>query len=868
MRSRGFSLISVLVSIVITGIFATTISSTIVFQNRGMHSLSRKLDILATDSFIFDVLGAEETCTCQLGGKIIDTSSLPNIPDIYFDLGILRSGCDTNNPDNIIVQMGQPLKNATALDIMVDSIRVTNIVPTGTPDSYEGDLVVEYTVVNGSVRPSSISMIMFIDSSSGTPTNRPIKECIGSGGSLNLPCSFTDETTQTTLMGCGDTVAAGGRENTFLGLASGPGSTGIRNTFVGALSGNANTLGTLNTYIGTSSGENNEGTLQNTFLGFQSGSQNETENLNVIVGADAGQASLKSSNVFLGFSAGHDNEESDNVFVGSEAGSLNSSGVGNTFVGYKAGSNGPSIERSVFLGAYAGDSSTSQESVFIGFESGKNSVQSKNVFAGAFSGKLGTSNRLNTFLGHSAGKLNNSNLNTYVGQEAGELSTGAMNVLVGQKAGGAQVIGNANVFVGQGAGESYNGLDPNFDEGLVFVGQEAGSAVTGGTENVFLGQGAAGGTNMGSGMQNTFVGQEAGFMAAGTSYNTFVGQASGKNSTSGLRNVFFGQGTGLNNEGSDNTFIGYESGKSNTVGQENTFVGYSSGKNNTTGSYNTFLGHQSGQSNTIGESNVFIGMSAGENNTTGSYNTFVGYAAGQDNTTGSSNVFIGDRGYPSYNNKFVLGQIGSDKWLTGDITSSGNLAINGLDIQVTSSRTLKKNIIVFENYEESLQDILRTPLYNYRYKNKKDFPEKVRRGIISEELPDHLQLKPGRNKGVPSQPDWPSIYGTFWASIKALYNHILQLEEVLSEYRAQIEPYQQSFLDLIFRVQEDLVGLDEEISIQIKDLTRPSEVFQQTVNQFKKDREQLLMEISREREEIKEIQKQLQKAQEKMSSLL
>ena len=52
-------------------------------------------------------------------------------------------------------------------------------------------------------------------------------------------------------------------------------------------------------------------------------------------------------------------------------------------------------------------------------------------------------------------------------------------------------------------------------------------------------------------------------------------------------------------------------------------------------------------------------------------------------------------------------------------------------------------------------------------------------GIISEDLPKHLQIK---DKGKPITPDWVSIYGTLWASIKALFNRFISFKkEVLDK---------------------------------------------------------------------------------------
>ena len=44
-------------------------------------------------------------------------------------------------------------------------------------------------------------------------------------------------------------------------------------------------------------------------------------------------------------------------------------------------------------------------------------------------------------------------------------------------------------------------------------------------------------------------------------------------------------------------------------------------------------------------------------------------------------------------------------------------------------------------------------------------------GVISEELPQYLQIK---TLGQPSRPDWVSIYGSFWAALKSFYKKLIK----------------------------------------------------------------------------------------------
>ena len=99
----------------------------------------------------------------------------------------------------------------------------------------------------------------------------------------------------------------------------------------------------------------------------------------------------------------------------------------------------------------------------------------------------------------------------------------------------------------------------------------------------------------------------------------------------------------------------------------------------------------------------------------------------------------------------------------------------------SSSRVFKKNIKSYKNFDKSLSYILNTPLFTYQY--KKDHPDKTRMGVISEELPNFLQIK---DKGAPSRPDWVSIYGTLWAGIKALFHKFSHFQESQEKFKARI----------------------------------------------------------------------------------
>ena len=196
---------------------------------------------------------------------------------------------------------------------------------------------------------------------------------------------------------------------------------------------------------------------------------------------------------------------------------------------------------------------------------------------------------------------------------------------------------------------------------------------------------------------------------------------------------------------------------------------------------NTYIGFRAGYKNQSGADNTFIGYYAGYDNKQ-NRNTFIGAHAGEVNT-GDNNIFIGrDVGASTadinLSNTFKLGNEATPEWLSGEMTSTGVLSINGTPVVTSSSRALKKNIRILTSTElrPSLEAIVRTPLFTYQYKNKADLPNKTRMGVIAEELPDHLQI---RVEGRLPRPDWPSIYGTLWAAIQVLYRDLIQLKETL-----------------------------------------------------------------------------------------
>jgi len=175
------------------------------------------------------------------------------------------------------------------------------------------------------------------------------------------------------------------------------------------------------------------------------------------------------------------------------------------------------------------------------------------------------------------------------------------------------------------------------------------------------------------------------------------------------------------NTGVNNTFIGYQAGLANTTGTGNTAVGYQALDANTTGGSIVAVGSSALTANTTGFALIAVGSSALFSNTTGSNNVAVGSGALRDNTTGATNVAMGNStllanttgqsnsafGHSALNavttggNNTAVGRDAGDKITTGqqntllgasagssgtnDLTTGSNNTLIGFDAAATSA---------------------------------------------------------------------------------------------------------------------------------------------------------------------------------------
>ncbi len=533
----------------------------------------------------------------------------------------------------------------------------------------------------------------------------------------------------------------------------------------------------------------------------------------------------------FGFQAGKsltDPAHIGNTYFGYQAG-MNHQGDKTTMIGYMAGkmsdsAKSISVRKSNFIGYRAGESLIEGENLhFVGAEAGLNTVvANNNIFVGASAGKNHTKGNRNVFLGYAAGRdgfpdpasSDTIDDNILVGYKAGLKNRGDRNIFIGSQAGEANIDGSGSVVMGFQSGQKNSSID-----------------------------------------KSVLIGYEVGKKSQGGEYSVFIGHRAGRENT-GDKNTFVGNSSGLKNKsGQENAFSGHESGKSNTTGSQNTFIGASAGQKNTSGSYNTFVGKEAGAANTTGDANTMIGMQAGAQNTTGSNNIYIGF--------GAANISDTDT-YKTGSNQFVVGNSTNKTWLTGEMTFTGDLfvEVGGAKIKAgsaASSRFLKKNIRPVTDFRKYLDDILDTPLFTYQYKDPMNHPHKTRMGIISEELPEHLQIKSkvrildGITDEI-SRPDWPSIYGYFWAGLKALHQIKTELEEDLlskiQDFLSRIQSIKEKqvrFIEVWTQNKKEMSSIQSKLHQVNREMEQVQREIVKTRKDFDRDWEELMARISSSR---------------------
>lgn len=160
-------------------------------QNRLILGASQKLDMSELQGLIQQAFRDVSTCSCQLNPSkntsIASQLSInPSAPDTI-NMGTLRSSCNFTSITNIVAKAGQRLPNSTN-HLDVASVTIEQIKSTGTPNTFQGNLMVKITGLTELAGADRVSAPVFfsVDSTQGTPTSRPISICIGDGPGIGV----------------------------------------------------------------------------------------------------------------------------------------------------------------------------------------------------------------------------------------------------------------------------------------------------------------------------------------------------------------------------------------------------------------------------------------------------------------------------------------------------------------------------------------------------------------------------------------------------------------------------------------------------------------------------------------------------------
>jgi hypothetical protein len=363
----------------------------------------------------------------------------------------------------------------------------------------------------------------------------------------------------------GDSVAASGNSNTFLGSQAGQNSFGgnsAGNTFVGAQAGQANTQGFSNVFVGSQAGKASTTGLQNTYVG-------------------AGVAPV--------------NNSSRNTFVGKQAG-LNATATSDTIlIGYLAGVNITTGISNIDIGS-PGGVGTENNTLRIGNQGTGLGQQNQAFIAGITSQTITTGNPVwvdaNGKLGIGSGGSGVTSFNGRTGAVVSASNDYSFSQLSGT-ASVSQIPSLASLYI-----------------------QNSTSQQTGTNFNV-SGNGTVGGTLTGTTAVNTtgtYQISGATVLATGTS-SVAVGNSA---SVAAQQDVFIGASAGNGTStGSSSVYVGYQAGKAITNGSGNVAIGVSAGVALTSGSNNTYVGILAGQNANTNNNDIYIvntGVAA-ENNT-------------------------------------------------------------------------------------------------------------------------------------------------------------------------------------------------------------------------------------------------------------
>jgi hypothetical protein len=358
-----------------------------------------------------------------------------------------------------------------------------------------------------------------------------------------------------------------------------------------------NILSTQNTCIGDQAGANMQGGSDNTFIGFEAGRLN--------------------------------NSRQRNTMYGSLSGSGNNHGNDNTMIGYNT-SLSAAINNCIVIGSGAIGSVASALHLPTTLANVVPVAGAKAVQYNPITGQLGAASDA-----------------LMLPRNANDPATLITGSLAYNNTSNTVKFYNGTAWTGLGGANAINDLSDAATGGTrtLFIATGIAAVPAGINDTVAIGDGA--GESSVTGLQNVFIGSDAGRQVTGNN-GVMVGFRAGNGITTGVNNVCIGSETGVTTN--NGVAVGYSalSGASGVAigsfargfGDNNVSVGTEAG--NGAGANNTCVGQSAGNTLlTAGIDNTFLGFSAGGAVTSGVGNVCIGRSANVDAAARSNCIVIG-----------------------------------------------------------------------------------------------------------------------------------------------------------------------------------------------------------------------------------
>lgn len=173
-HDQGFSLISTLVAIAISGIIFSAFLSMMMLQRNEGNSIRQQLARASLTYSILQTLRNPESCLCQFRDvpstpHTINTIKSQSDKGDEFPLIKFTNGCGSSA--NVLAKSGMNI----GASLKIKDLKLTKIKTTPSPEEYAGDLVIEYQNSIRSLKPTTIPLTL---TASGTnPSAHDILSC-------------------------------------------------------------------------------------------------------------------------------------------------------------------------------------------------------------------------------------------------------------------------------------------------------------------------------------------------------------------------------------------------------------------------------------------------------------------------------------------------------------------------------------------------------------------------------------------------------------------------------------------------------------------------------------------------------------------